>query len=189
VNARVILNIAMVAWPVSEIVLGIVRKSRQSTSAEKDRGSVMLLWGVIAISSFAAVALRLSSVGRMSIPATPLVIIALVLLGGGLVIRWIAIVTLGRFFTTTVAISADHRIIRDGLYSVVRHPSYTGLLLAFLGLGFAFGNWLSLAALMVPVTAALLHRIRIEETALHEAFGQEYAAYMKETARLVPGIF
>ncbi len=188
-TVKLLLNIAAFAWPVSEVVLGIVRRARRNTSVVKDRGSIALLWSVIVLSFFAAFALRHTPAARMPMSPALLSAVALVLLVAGLAIRWIAIITLGRFFTTTVAISADQRIIRRGPYAVVRHPSYTGLCLAFLGLGFAFGSWLSLVVLVAPITLAILYRIRIEETALKEAFGEEYRAYSRETARLVPWIF
>ena len=64
----------------------------------------------------------------------------------GIAIRWYAIVYLGRFFTVNVAIAADHRLIDSGPYRFVRHPSYIGALMAFLGLGLTLGNWVSLAS-------------------------------------------
>ncbi|HPC11376.1 MAG TPA: isoprenylcysteine carboxylmethyltransferase family protein, partial [candidate division Zixibacteria bacterium] len=71
----------------------------------------------------------------------------------------------------------------------VRHPSYTGLLIAFLGLGIAYANWLSLVMLMVPITTAVVHRIVREEQALHSALGPVYTAYCARVKRLVPGLF
>jgi len=66
---------------------------------------------------------------------------------------------------------------------------YTGALLAFLGLGFCFGNWLSILFLTVPIIGAFLWRIRIEETALLDALGREYRDYMRRTERLVPWVY
>jgi len=80
-------------------------------------------------------------------------------------------------------------VIRSGIYRHVRHPSYSGLLLAFVGLGLAFGNWVSLAVMLGPIVAALLYRIHIEEIVLLEALGREYAEYCKATRRLVPGVY
>jgi protein-S-isoprenylcysteine O-methyltransferase Ste14 len=100
-----------------------------------------------------------------------------------------AIITLGRFFTATVTIHSDHRVIRTGLYRRIRHPSYTGLLLAFLGLAIAFSNWLSLIVIFVPITLAILYRIHVEESAMMEGLGQEYADYRRSSKRLVPGVY
>jgi len=114
---------------------------------------------------------------------------SLLLLVGGLVIRWIAILTLGRYFSTRVAIQQDHRLIQTGLFRLVRHPSYTGLLLLFIGMALSYGNWLSFAVIMVPFLAALLYRIRVEETSLIEVLGQDYLDYAQSTKCLLPGIF
>jgi len=79
--------------------------------------------------------------------------------------------------------------VRTGVYRFVRHPAYTGLLVAFLGLGVSLGHWLSLIAVMVPPAAALAYRIRVEEAALLESLGSEYAEYCGVTRRLIPGVY
>ena len=106
-----------------------------------------------------------------------------------LAIRWTAIFTLGKSFSSNVAIQESQQITRTGLYRFVRHPSYLGLLLVFLAVGLHSRNWISLAVVIVPTTAALLYRIHVEETVLVKAFGEEYVAYSKATKRLVPGVY
>jgi protein-S-isoprenylcysteine O-methyltransferase Ste14 len=106
-----------------------------------------------------------------------------------LIIRWSAIYTLGNSFSSNVAILDSQKLHRSGLYRLVRHPSYLGLLLAFLAVGIHSRNWLSFVLTIFPTTAALLYRIRVEETALTRAFGKEYIDYSKVTKRLVPGLY
>jgi protein-S-isoprenylcysteine O-methyltransferase Ste14 len=106
-----------------------------------------------------------------------------------LAIRWSAIFTLGKSFSSNVAIQDSQQITRTGLYRFVRHPSYLGLLLVFFAIGVHSRNWISFAAVLVPTTAALLYRIHVEEAALAEAFGDDYVAYSRATKRLVPGIY
>ncbi len=106
-----------------------------------------------------------------------------------LILRWYSIGYLGRYFTVDVSISAEHRLIDSGPYRFIRHPTYTGALLAFLGLGFCFGNWLSILFLGLPIIAAFLWRIRIEERALLQALGEQYRRYMRRTKRLLPFIY
>jgi protein-S-isoprenylcysteine O-methyltransferase len=106
---------------------------------------------------------------------------------GSLSLLWI--VVLGRFFTGNVAIAPDHRLIEEGPYRFVRHPSYTGSLLAFLGLGICYCNWASLAALMFPTLAVFLRRMQVEEAALVAAFGDRYRDYIRRTKRLIPAIY
>ena len=107
----------------------------------------------------------------------------------GIAIRLYSIIYLGKFFTANVAIAADHKLIDTGPYQQVRHPAYTGSLLTFLGFGLFFCNWASLVIMIVPVYAAFLWRIHIEEQALLGAFGEQYEEYMKRTKRLVPGVY
>jgi protein-S-isoprenylcysteine O-methyltransferase Ste14 len=106
-----------------------------------------------------------------------------------LIIRWSAIYTLGKSFSSNVAILDSQKLNRSGLYRFVRHPSYLGLILVFLAVGIHSRNWLSLAIAVVPTTTAVLYRIHVEESALTRAFGKEYIDYSKVTKRLIPGLY
>jgi protein-S-isoprenylcysteine O-methyltransferase Ste14 len=107
----------------------------------------------------------------------------------GLTLRGWAIVTLGRYFTVVVDVREDHEVVQRGPYRVVRHPSYTGLLIAALGLGLALDNWLSVAVCIVGPLAGLLIRIRAEEAALNAQLGERYRTYAARTRRLIPGVW
>ncbi|MEJ2720876.1 MAG: isoprenylcysteine carboxylmethyltransferase family protein [bacterium] len=169
--------------------MGLLRRARRSGATVHDRGSFAALWVAIGAGVTAGAYLQFAAWGRMPAAADRLRTAGFGLLVAGLIVRWAAILTLGRLFTTNVAIQTGHRIVRTGLYRRVRHPAYSGLLLAFAGLGVAFGSWLSLAAVMVPITAAVLYRIHVEERALIGAFGEEYREYCNRTKRLVPGVY
>ena len=123
--------------------------------------------------------------GRV-LPATA---IGAVLFAAGLAIRWYAIIYLGRFFTVNVAIASDHKLIDGGPYRFVRHPSYSGALLAFLGLGLCIGNWASIAIVAIPILSVFLWRIHVEEAALLLGLGDQYRRYMDRTKRLIPGVY
>src|SRR3546814_19623091 len=103
----------------------------------------------------------------------------------GMPLRWWSIRVLARHFTVGVTIHPGHELVRPGPYRLLRHPSYTGLLMTFLGFALGLGHWLSPAA-MLPVALALLWRIQVEERVLAPAFADHYAAYASETRRLVP---
>jgi protein-S-isoprenylcysteine O-methyltransferase Ste14 len=75
------------------------------------------------------------------------------------------------------------------LYKHLRHPSYAGCLLGDLGLGLALSNWLSVVIIFAPILAATLYRIRVEEQALLESFGDEYFEYAQGTKRLIPKVY
>jgi len=95
---------------------------------------------------------------------------------------------LGRRFSGLVAIQPGHKLVTGGIYGVIRHPSYLGLLVNSLGWGLAFrsGAGVLLAALMIP---PLLARIRAEEALLRSEFGADYDAYRARTSRLIPGLY
>ena len=112
--------------------------------------------------------------------------VALCAVGG--VLRLAPVFVLGRRFSGLVAIQPDHRLVTHGIYGLIRHPSYLGLLVSALGWGLAFraGAGVIIAALMLPVVLA---RIKAEERLLSEAFGAEYEAYRARTWRLVPHVY
>jgi protein-S-isoprenylcysteine O-methyltransferase Ste14 len=107
----------------------------------------------------------------------------------GMIIRFIAIRTLGKFFTVNLAIHGDQSLIKAGLYKHIRHPSYSGSLLSFVGFGLSLNNWISLIIILVPILVTFINRINIEEKLLLEQFGSEYEDYKKRTKRLFPMIY
>ena len=113
--------------------------------------------------------------------------VALFAAGGAL--RMWPVFVLGRRFSGLVAIQPGHQLVTSGVYGVIRHPSYLGLLVISLGWALAFrsGVGVLLAALLIP---PLLARIRAEEALLHSQFGADYDAYRARTPwRLIPGLF
>jgi protein-S-isoprenylcysteine O-methyltransferase Ste14 len=112
--------------------------------------------------------------------------VSLYAVGG--VLRIAPVFVLGRRFSGLVAIQPDHRLVTGGIYGVIRHPSYLGLLVNALGWGLAFraGVGVFIALLMLIVVLA---RIEAEERLLHQTFGAEYDAYRARTWRLFPYLY
>ncbi|MBW1808005.1 MAG: isoprenylcysteine carboxylmethyltransferase family protein [Deltaproteobacteria bacterium] len=107
----------------------------------------------------------------------------------GQTLRVTAIRTLGRFFTISVRLHDGHRVVKQGIYSVIRHPAYTGLWLVNLGFISVFASVFSFAAFFLLGLPALVYRIKIEEQMLVDEFGQEYKDYCTKTKRLIPFIY
>ncbi|QNE21478.1 isoprenylcysteine carboxylmethyltransferase family protein [Kribbella qitaiheensis] len=107
----------------------------------------------------------------------------------GAALRLWAIVTLGRWFTYDVRVTAGQPVVQSGPYRWIRHPSYTGIVLLLLGVGLTLGNWLSLLLIASLPTIGLVVRIRVEEAALLARLGAPYERYAATRRRLVPGIW
>jgi protein-S-isoprenylcysteine O-methyltransferase len=178
-----------VLFPISEIALTVRKRARKSEAASHDRGPMPLLWLVISLSVVAAILCAGVKSARIPMAPWPYYAGIISLMTLGLFIRWSAIITLGRFFTTNVAIQKEHQLVEKGLYKYIRHPSYIGLLLEFLALGFYFANWLSIVVLLTPITAAIMIRIIREEKVLVQAFGDSYAEYSNRTKKLIPWLW
>jgi len=114
--------------------------------------------------------------------------LGVVLFAAGGALRLWPVFVLGRRFSGLVAIQPGHRLVTSGIYRVVRHPSYLGLLVNSLGWALAFRSAVGvlLTALILP---PLVARIRAEERLLRARFGLEYDAYCSRTARLLPGLY
>jgi protein-S-isoprenylcysteine O-methyltransferase len=176
---------------VSEVGLALSRRSSaaKAEGRRSDRGSMRMLWIVTTLAITGAFEIAEHEIGPFLIPAANWQTAGAVLFAMGLVLRIWSIYHLGRFFTVDVAIAQDHRVVDDGPYRFVRHPSYSALLLEFAGIGLALRSVPAWLVLMLPIFLVLLHRIRVEEAALSDGLGEPYLAYMRRTKRLVPGIF
>jgi protein-S-isoprenylcysteine O-methyltransferase Ste14 len=107
----------------------------------------------------------------------------------GLLLRWWSFGSLGKYFTVTVRTSEDQLVVERGPYRVLRHPSYTGLLLIFAGGGLIVDNWVSAAGAVAVLLIALIYRLRIEEHALNEALDNRYQQFAANRARLIPDVW
>jgi protein-S-isoprenylcysteine O-methyltransferase len=175
-------------YGLSELYLALTRRS-QTQAVSRDRRSLILLWVVIIVSLWFGIQM-VWVLPSATVPyPRGFYLFGFLLFLGGLILRWYSIGYLGRYFTVDVSISAEHKLIDSGPYRYIRHPTYTGALLAFVGLGFCFGNWLSILFLTVPIIGAFLWRIQIEERALTDALGEDYRVYTRCTKRLIPWIY
>jgi protein-S-isoprenylcysteine O-methyltransferase Ste14 len=111
--------------------------------------------------------------------------IGVVLNVAGLLFAVWARIYLGRNWSGVVAIKEDHELITGGPYSMVRHPIYTGLLLAFVGLAVARGEWRSILGVVIAA-GAFWRKLRTEERWMRERFGDRYQTYSQRVSALIP---
>jgi protein-S-isoprenylcysteine O-methyltransferase Ste14 len=112
--------------------------------------------------------------------------VGMLLFAAGAALRWASFWALGQYFTFTVDVGADQDVVTRGPYRVLRHPGYTGGLLAMTGIGVIYANWIGLAGFILPCLVIIIWRIRIEEAALFKAAGAAYRKYAAHHKRLVP---
>jgi protein-S-isoprenylcysteine O-methyltransferase Ste14 len=163
------------------------RFNRSGTRTE--RWSLLVVIAAVIGGMLGGIELANRNVGSIGSARWPLFVIGLVLMAAGVFVRQWAILTLGRFFTPEVRVHPDQTVVERGPYRWVRHPSYSGLLIFFVGLGLALSDWLSAIVLAILPAAGLLVRIRSEERALLAALGEEYRRYAASRRRLFPGIW
>ncbi len=170
----------------SELALSIFLRAK---IGKQDQGSLRMIWLVVISCIFVAVYTTFKLPQFQFADNSASYPFGVALFFTGLCVRWYSIYYLGRFFTVNVAIASDHKVIDTGPYRYIRHPSYTGALMAFSGFALCLSNWLSIFIIVLPVCAVFLYRIRIEEAALHAGLGEAYNDYCKRTKRLIPAIY
>jgi len=160
-----------------------------SSGEKEDRANrwVFIAFSVIAFAS-AIVPPYTDRIGLWTIDGetTRWIGVLVYVVGGAL--RLFPVFVLGRRFSGLVAIQTDHNLETRGIYSVVRNPSYLGMLINMIGWGLAFRGWSGVAIaflLLIPLVA----RIHSEERLLRQHFGAEYDAYFARTWRLIPGLY
>lgn len=173
------------AWMLAEWRL--LRRDKQASN--HDQGSARWLWLCVLAGLGVALICKQLRWLPLGLDGTARLGLALPVFIAGISLRGLAVYHLGHHFSARVRLQERHTLIRSGVYRWLRHPSYTGLLLALTGAGLAMGDWLAVAALLLPSMAAVLYRIHIEETALAEHFPQDYPDYCASTKRLLPWVY
>jgi protein-S-isoprenylcysteine O-methyltransferase Ste14 len=167
----------------------VVARAKPAPGDKTDRGSMT----VIIIASWLAfpAAFMVAPWSRFALTTHRIAWFALglaILLAGSALRRY-CFRTLGCYFTGNVKVQADQPVIEHGLYRFVRHPSYTGGMLMYLGTGLALTNWLSVLILLGMGLVTYSYRVRVEEQALGSSIGQPYLEYMRRTKRFIPFVF
>jgi len=114
------------------------------------------------------------------------VIPAILLLLLAAVLSWTGVRALGKQWRIDAGLNPDHRLIRSGPYSIVRHPIYASMLCLFLGTGLILSSW----PLLLPALALFLIgteiRVRVEDSLLAAQFGDDFAAYKRAIPAYIP---
>ncbi len=134
---RNVLPAGYVIWAVTEVILGMKQITHLRTGAQlQDKGSRAVVAGTVGLGILLCLLLPHAVPATTITSASVFVFwLGVALVYAGLAFRLYAITVLGRYFTLSVAVVADQQVVEDGPYKLIRHPSYTGLLIMFLGFG------------------------------------------------------
>jgi len=173
-------------WLLSEVVgaglIPLLRRHGTLIKREKYSSYAFMIASIF-MSGYIGSALSSSGIAMLPSWVSYLGIVLMVL---GILLRQWSIAVLGRFFSPIVATQKGQKVVDDGPYRLVRHPSYTGLLLILVGLGLAWQSWGAVLLLVVISGLALYYRMYAEERVLISELGDEYIKYSKRTKRLIP---
>ena len=162
----------------------LARRARKGPTPPTDLGSTRLILGATQLAM--VIALVAAFFVRPFPSRLSLFWVGMVLLVAGSALRRHCFRVLGQWFTYAVMVVNDQRVVDRGAYRWVRHPSYTGGLLMFTGIGLALGNWVSVAVLTLTTIAVYAYRVKVEERALIESIGEPYRTYMASRKRFIP---
>lgn len=185
-----------VIWCGSEIIISLLSAINKSTvsSSRTDKFSFPIVW----LSTFPPIVFAYliykhsifpDGFGSFSTQFRFMVYLGCLFIAFGVTIRLLAVFALKQQFTTKVSIIEGHKIVKTGIYRIIRHPAYLGYLAVMLGIGLVLGNWVGLMTLMVLPFLGILYRIRVEESVLLGHFGSAYEEYANRTKRLLPRIW
>lgn len=179
------LAVAVVAAVIE--LAGSLRRRTEGTT--RDRGSLLVLRICVAPGVvFMGLSPRLIP-GADIRPPVVSVVAGIVIFVCGEALRVWSKVALGRYFTYTVQTSSDQPVITSGPYRLLRHPSYTGMVLMVIGLGAVWGNWIGLVVVTALTVVGLRYRIYVEENALLADLGERYGKFASGRKRLIPYIW
>lgn len=168
---------------------------KKYSSSSKDRGTFSFIWIVVIGSIVPTIRAVRKGYGLKLFDDPSCRYFLIIPIGVGLFLfghflRRQAIKQLGQWFTTAVRTDDQQQLIDVGWYSKMRHPSYTGSLLCFLGTSLLINNWLALFGVMLPISSVFFYRIYVEEQVLEKHFGSKYRDYRQRVPnKIIPKLF
>ncbi len=172
------------------IIERLLRKGKKAISlkaGESDRGSSQIIWISGLFSIFLILSAPILKVGYWN--SVYVAWVGILLMLGGLILRYWAAKILGEFYTRTLQIVEGQRIVDQAPYSIIRHPGYLGTFLMDIGASLAVHNWVVLLIIVVLGLLWRIYRIQAEEEMLQTSFEEQYKVYLERTWRLIPFIY
>jgi len=104
-------------------------------------------------------------------------------------ILWKSHSAIGKFWTATIGITHEHKLITSGIYKYIRHPMYSAHILWAIAQIMILHNWIAGYSFIIFILPHFFFRIKNEEKMLIEYFGEEYIEYKRTSKKIIPGVF
>jgi len=180
--------LVMVLFFIAQRFLRVAPSARSFSRGRFDRGSSFLIWISVGVGLYLPLLFDYLGFAVFNIDILEgLVALSVMLCAIGL--RVWAARTLGKFYSVTLVVTDDHRVVSTGPYSLIRHPGYLSEILMWGGFAVLTSNLLAVLLFPVMTLGVYLYRISVEEKMLAERLGEEYVRYRKRTSRLVPFLY
>jgi len=180
----------VLAWVYKPLMERFARISLSHKVEKTEQGTTSVLMCIVVASHILPVGFRNLQIGQIEVQEkVEWICVALIVLG--YLLRYWSMSALGVFFTRTLKMQGNQKLIQDGPYSMVRHPGYAANLLVYISLGIACShNILYIIISVVALSYGHMRRIYAEESMLELSdIGQEYKVYKKRTNALIPFVF
>jgi protein-S-isoprenylcysteine O-methyltransferase Ste14 len=178
--AAVVLAAGYLGWLLLESKVALSRPGAEARSDDRGTGQAII---VARMANMACALLVPTAWSRWY----AWMVLPVLLFFAGIALRRTAIATLGRFYSRRVRTLTDHEVVTTGPYRFIRHPAYTGVILAHLGMTLVLLNPASVITFLLLVVPAFLWRIRVEERLLSQL--SEYAEFARGRRRLLPFVW
>ncbi|MGZ4851985.1 MAG: methyltransferase family protein [Halobacteriota archaeon] len=188
-TAALLFSAVIILWILSEVIgagmLPYLRRGGRASTSRRERGSGLLIYAGVIVYFIIAFSFAANNIATLPSWICYLGIIVMVL---GIAVRQWAIAVLGRFFSRTVEVQEKQTVVETGPYRYVRHPSYTGALIFFVGVGLALQSWGAVLVLLPIFAVVYGYRMHVEEQLLMKQLGDAYVSYAHRTKRLIPSV-
>lgn len=187
-SGHILFWMSIVIWLLMEAYV-FFKLNRKAYDENKEKKSKLIIFGCILFGMFGSLLVDPSILETFNRPLSGWRYLSIPLILLGVLVRWRAIRQLGASFSVNVGVPEGTELKKDGLYGLVRHPSYLGEIIIFLGVAVAVYHLIGSLFVFVFPTAAFIYRIHMEEKVLIDFFGAEYKQYQKQTKKVIPFIY
>jgi protein-S-isoprenylcysteine O-methyltransferase Ste14 len=188
-GAKAVFTALILIWVASELLTRLRTRHNQAGTTPEFTSVVALILGFALGFGGAFRIANLVEGAAIGFARWPIFILGAIVTATGIAFRQWAIAVLGRYFTPIVRVSQGQTVVESGPYRWLAHPSYTGMVLIFIGIGLMLGNWLALLCIVIVPTLGLVVRIKVEERALLAGIGEPYRRFLSTRKRLIPGVW